>query len=249
MPSKLKFLLLALALLCVVMLVAGLAYQRHLRFLITNHSGAPAPAKEIPFPTDAVPFDRALTIDGVRMPFAEHEITQIKTYPPRPSVHLSLQSGVKITLHVPQANDYKIKYFDDQLAIYTASRNQFRWSMTSDEVNSLDECIQSLHGFSEVSHIGIRREPNWTRLVKVYPKMTLVELEWVTSDETWNGVLQAHFKDAPAYANDLDKQIEFMSQLLLEKPPTGSFEEELKALIERVRTKNPAAIIEASVKK
>lgn len=250
MPPKLKLLLLTLSLLCVAILVAAIAYQRHLRFLMTDFSSAPLPAKEIVIPASmGTPSDNALVMDGVRMPFAENEISQIKTYPPRPTVHLSLQSGIKITLHVRQANDYKIKYFDDQLAIYTASRDQFRWSMSTDELNSLEESIRSLQTPPDVSHIGIRSEPNWTRLFKVYPRMTLVELEWVTSDEAWNGVLQAHFKDAPAYATDLDKQIEFMSQLMLERPPTGSFEQELKTLIERVRTKDPAAVIEAPTNK
>lgn len=250
MPPKLKLLLLSLSLTIVATLVAAIAYQRHLRFLMTDFSSAPPPAKEdaIPASTGASRKD-ALVMDGIRMPFVEQEITKINTYPPRPSVHLSLQNGVKVTLHVPQPNNYKIEYFNDQLAIYTASRNQFRWSMSSDEINSLEECIQSRQALPDVSHIGIRREPNWTRLFKVYPRMTLVELDWVTSDEAWNGVLQAHFKDAPAHANDLDKQIEFMSQLVLEQPPTGSFEQELKALIERVRAKDPAAVIEASSKK
>jgi hypothetical protein len=246
-PTRLKILYAALLLPWVIVLVIAGVYQKHLRFLLTDFSKATPPATRLAFPApDVKAIEHPLVLDGVQLPFAEDEIRSLKTRERSPAVVIELASGVMILLHPTERGRGKIENLQEGMAWDLACRDDFRWSMTSDEIQQLEDRILDRGGEIEVQGVGWREETQWRALVRRYaPNFDIHEIEWITADEKWGGILQVKFKNSPELSTDATKQLEFLSQFIIVSPPQGNYAEELAALIERVRAKQPQAIEEA----
>ncbi len=245
-----KYFLIAFFVVIAALVSVGIIYQRHLRFLLTDYSTAKPPAVQIAFPVPGIkPLKNALILDGIQLPFSEAEIANLQTFDRNPSIIVKLTSGVDILLHVPLKYSSKLENLLEEMSWELSSRNSFRWTMTSQEVEDLHDRIMAKESGLDVAQIGLRKEKTWNALLQIFPRQKLTQIEWITSDETQGGVIQFNFSKSPSLSNDPAKQLEFNTRFEIISTPKGTFEEELKALIERVRAKDPAAVKESSTAK
>lgn len=251
MQSRSKILLLTLSLICLAIIVTACLYQRHLRFLMTDFSKATPPATPVVVPTTGIkPIKNPLVLDGIQLPFAEADIRGLRTREDTSAIVVELTSGVTIILYPPQRGYSKIQDLRDGMAWDLASRKDFRWTMTSAEVEQLEDRILDRGGELEVRQVGFRDEAVWHALLRMYAKIyDIHEVTWTTSDEKWGGIAQFMFKKSPELSGDATKQLEFLSQFKIASAPQGNYAEELKALVERVRAKNPGAVRTTEAKK
>lgn len=245
MTRAAKYFLVAFFLVFAGLISVGFVYERHLRFLLNDYSTAKPPATQIAFPVPGIkPLENALILDGIQIPFSEEEIASLRTFDRNPSVVVKMTSGVDILLHAPLKSSSKLDNLLEEMSWELSSRSSFRWSMTAQEVEDLHDRIMAKESGLDVTQIGLRKEKTWNALLQVFPRQKLTQIEWLTSDETWGGVIQFNFSRSPTLSDDPAKQLEFASRFEIVSQPKGTFEEELTALIERIRAKDPAAVKE-----
>lgn len=255
MTTRLKFFLLGLSLFCVAVLAAALVYQRHLRFLMEDWTRLAAPSVVVDFPAPHLTIDSsALVLDGIRLPFAESEITDLRCVPfaesgidstRHPSTTevliCQLMNGVEVGISFPKQDYAHVDALLYEFDARRATPRDFSWRMTSNELEELCNKISYQRSRAKVARVGWRKEANGTAIFRDYSSRT--ELEWRATEGTWNGCVHFSFKEASEFQNDPAKQLEFVSRLEIASKPNGTFEQEVEALFERIRTKDPSAIM------